>query len=164
MYSKTLFYKIATGDATRGAAGRICTRSNLVENPNFILRIINVENFCNNSTKWTKLKISWPETDGLLFDSNGNGSKADHHIKHYTFKRTPKLAIMSSCSATNSRSRELLETREDAVATVQRILAGNESRFEMVSFQQYNTVAKLRSQHCNGYFVVCHINALRSAG
>ena len=71
-----------------------------------------------------------------------------------------KLAIMSSSSATNPRSEELLETREDAVHAVQRILAGNESRFEMVFFQKYNPVSKLRSQHYNGYFVICHIKPL----
>ena len=75
-----------------------------------------------------------------------------------------KLAIMSSSSATNPRSRELLETIEDAVLAVQRILCGNKSRFEMVSFQKYNAVAMLRLQNYVGYCVVCHNNTLRSAG
>ena len=47
---------------------------------------------------------------------------------------------MSSSSEANPTSRELLETRDDAVVAVQRILAGNESRFEMVPFQKYNTI------------------------
>ena len=71
---------------------------------------------------------------------------------------------MSSSSATDPRSRELPETRDNAVVAVQRILAANESQFDFVSFLKYNAVSKLRPQNYNGYFVVCHINTLRSAG
>ena len=74
-----------------------------------------------------------------------------------------KVAIISSSSAANPTSRQLQKTRDDAFVAVQRILAGNESRFEMVSFQKYNAMANLQSQHYNGYLVICHINALCSA-
>ena len=75
-----------------------------------------------------------------------------------------KPAIMSSSSAENPMKCELLEAREDSVVAVQRMLVTNESRFEIVSFQKYNAVAKLRSLHYDGYFVICHIKSLRSTG
>ena len=75
-----------------------------------------------------------------------------------------KLPIMSLSSAANRTCRDFLETKEDVVVVVQRILAGNESRFEMFSFQKHNAVVKLRSQLYCGYFVICNIDTLRSAG
>ena len=56
-----------------------------------------------------------------------------------------KVAVMSSSSSENPTSRQLLETKEYACVSEEKILAGNESRFEMVSFQKFNAVAKLRS-------------------
>ena len=61
-------------------------------------------------------------------------------------------------------SRQLLETKEEARSAIARILKGDNSRFQVVPFEKFNTVAKLRSRHYNGYFVICHTNTLRSAG
>ena len=66
--------------------------------------------------------------------------------------------------STTRASRQLLETREQAIIVVKELIRGNSTRFELVPFEKYNTIAKLRSQHYNGYFVVCHVNTLRSAG
>ena len=59
---------------------------------------------------------------------------------------------------------QFLETKDSACAAVQRILNNRDSRFEVVPFENYNKTTKLRSQHYNGYFVLCHSNTLRSAG
>ena len=64
---------------------------------------------------------------------------------------------MSSSSAASPTSRKLLETIENAVLGEQIILAGYESRFEMVYLKKYNDVAELRSQHYNGYFVIPYL-------
>ncbi len=57
------------------------------------------------------------------------------------FFHKPELTM----SASNSR--QMLETKDDATAAVKRILDGNVSRFEMVPLDEYNKIAKLRSQH-----------------
>ncbi len=64
----------------------------------------------------------------------------------------------------SSSSKQLLETRDEGCPAVQRILKGDESRFEMVPFEKFNAIARLRSQHYNGSYVICHENSLRSAG
>ncbi len=63
-----------------------------------------------------------------------------------------------------SNSRQMLETKDDALAAVKRILDGNESRFKMVPFDEYNRIAKLWSQYYNSYYVICHSITLRWAG
>ena len=65
---------------------------------------------------------------------------------------------------TTSTSRQLLETREDACSTVQKILHGEAARFEMIPFDKYNRIARLRSPHFNSYSVLCHSSTTRSAG
>ena len=60
--------------------------------------------------------------------------------------------------------RQILNTKESACAVVQRMLNGNDTRFEMVPFLAYIKNAKLRSQHYKAYFVLCHANTTHSAG
>ena len=62
-----------------------------------------------------------------------------------------------------SKSRQLIITRDDALAAVKSLLNGENNRFELVLFEKYNTHAKLRSQHYKGCFVVLHANTMRSA-
>ena len=66
--------------------------------------------------------------------------------------------------STTTGSRQLLETREQAIIVVKELIRGNSTWFELVPFEKCSTVAKLRSQDYNGYFVVCHVNTLRSPG
>ena len=62
------------------------------------------------------------------------------------------------------RNRQILNTKESACLFVQRMLNGNDTRFEMVPFLAYNKNAKLHSQHYKAYFVLCHANTTHSAG
>ena len=73
-------------------------------------------------------------------------------------------ALKYHSQMTTSTSRQLLETKEDACSTVQKILHGEAARFEMVPFYKYNRIARLRSPHYNSYHVLCHSNTTRSAG
>ncbi len=56
----------------------------------------------------------------------------------------------------NPSTRQLIETRNDAIVVVRPILSGTDSRFELVEFEKFNSVAKLRSQHYknNSYSVI----------
>ncbi len=62
------------------------------------------------------------------------------------------------------RSWQPFESKDEACSVGQRILNGNDTRFEMVSFKKFNRVAKLRPRCYNGYMVLCHANTTRSAG
>ena len=64
----------------------------------------------------------------------------------------------------SSRSRQILATKEEAIVVVRRVLNGDDTRFDLVPFETYNKNAKLRSEHYNGFFIVCYANSLRSAG
>ena len=66
--------------------------------------------------------------------------------------------------STTTGSRQLIKTREQTIIVVEELILGNYTRYELVPFEKYNTIAKLRYQHYNGYFVVCHVNTLRWAG
>ena len=63
-----------------------------------------------------------------------------------------------------SEGRQILESRDDACASVRQILKGNQTRFEMVDFEWYNRIAKLRTRHYASYYVLCHANWLRYIG
>ena len=63
-----------------------------------------------------------------------------------------------------SQNRQLIITRNDTPAAVKSLLQGKANQFELVSFEKYNTHAKLSSQYYKGYFVVCHANTVFSAG
>ena len=60
-----------------------------------------------------------------------------------------------------SQTRQHIITRDDALTADKSLLKEENNRFELVPFEKYNTHAKLRSQHYNGYFVVCHPNSMR---
>ena len=70
------------------------------------------------------------------------------------------LAPMS----TSRENQQLLKAREQATIVIEEHIRGNSTRCELVPFEKYSTVAKLRSHYYNGCFVVCHVNTLRSAG
>ena len=63
-----------------------------------------------------------------------------------------------------SKSRQLIITRDYALAAVKSLLRGESNRFELVPFEKYNTHTKLRSKHYKGYFVAFYANTTRSAG
>ena len=77
-------------------------------------------------------------------------------------KRSARIGIENNFMNA-SESRQILESRYDACTAVRQILKGNHTRFEMVDFEQYNRIAKLRSRHYASYYVRCHANSLRSA-
>ncbi len=58
----------------------------------------------------------------------------------------------------------MLEARDEAYTAVQRILNEDESRFEVVAFENFNAIGKLRSQYYNGFYLIFLENYLRSAG
>ena len=60
--------------------------------------------------------------------------------------------------------RRLLETREEAVTIVQKLLTNEKCSFCLVNFETYNKVARLRSKHYHHYYVLCHENTTQSAG
>ena len=61
-----------------------------------------------------------------------------------------------------SVNRQIREKRDDASAAIKRIINGNTTNFEMVPFGRLNKVARLRSIHYKGYFVICHSKTICS--
>ncbi len=62
------------------------------------------------------------------------------------------------------QSRQLLETKDQAISVVKRLLNERDSYFELVEFEKFNNIAKLLSQHYKNYHVLCDANTLRVAG
>ena len=63
-----------------------------------------------------------------------------------------------------SRTRQLLQSRDNAIDAARLLLNWQDTQFELVLFEKFVTVAKLHSKHYNSYFVLCHTNTLCSAG
>ena len=71
--------------------------------------------------------------------------------------------VIESNIMIDSESRQILESRDDACAAARQILRENHTRFEMIDFERYSRIAKLRWRHCASYYVLYHANSLRSA-
>lgn len=54
--------------------------------------------------------------------------------------------------------------KDEAKSAVRRVLKGEATNFELVPFERYNRIVKLRSPYYHGYLVVCYGNTLRPAG
>ena len=63
-----------------------------------------------------------------------------------------------------SRSRQLIQSRDDEIGAARLILNGQDTGFELALFKRFNTIAKLRSKDYNSCFVLWHTNTLCSAG
>ncbi len=53
--------------------------------------------------------------------------------------------LQAKLAMCTSATRQLIETRDDAIVVVRRILSGTDSRFELVEFEKFSSAAKLRS-------------------